>query len=73
MMSNREVHVAPNYSVANNNRAGEQLCDSMESFFQFTRAYLHAYFPGGRSFCQNDRVHFSPTKNGCDIRSSKLF
>ena len=74
MMGNREVHVALNYSVANNNRVGEQLSDSMESFFQFKRAYLHAYFPGGRSFWQNDRIHFSPTnKNGCDIRTSKLF
>ena len=53
---------------------GGQLCDSMDSFFQFARAYLHAYFPGGHSFWQNDRIHFSPTnKNGCDIRTSKLF
>ena len=70
---NREVHVASNYSVANNNSVGGKLSDSMESF-SISACLLHAYFPGGRSFWQNGRVHFSPTnKNGCDIRTSKLF
>ena len=64
MMGNREVHVALNYSVANNNRVGEQLSDSMESF-SISACLLHAYFPGGRSFWQNDRAHLCPTnKNG---------